>query len=96
MDSANKGVSKHLGKIADIMCEWEGPIAEGLGLTPADINAIKMKYPGELVLQTWVRPSHIMPVIKTKSGVICVILHGSDLMHVLKHAWPVVNNDNLY
>ncbi len=52
LDFSNDGVSKHLGKIADIMCEWEGPIAEGLGLTPAEINAIKMKYPSELALQT--------------------------------------------
>ena len=52
LDYANNGVSKHLGQIADNMCEWEGPIAEGLDLTPADIAAIKMKYPTELKLQT--------------------------------------------
>ena len=26
-------VSKHLGQIGDDKCEWEGPIAEQLGLT---------------------------------------------------------------
>ena len=52
MDSGNGGVSKHLGQIADTMYEWEGPVAEQLGLTLADIAAIKVKYPGELKLQT--------------------------------------------
>lgn len=52
LDFANNGVSKHLGQIADTMCEWEGPIAEGLNLTSADIAAIKWKYPRELALQT--------------------------------------------
>ena len=41
-----------LGKIADSMYEWEGPIAERLELSPADVAAIKMKHPGELKLQT--------------------------------------------
>ena len=52
LDSYNNGVSKHLGLIADSMHEWEGPVAEQLGLTPADVAAIKMKYPGTLKLQT--------------------------------------------
>ena len=52
IDSGHSGVSKHLGQIADTMYEWEGPVAEQLGLTPADIAAIKMKYLGELKLQT--------------------------------------------
>ena len=46
------GVPKHLGQIADTMYEWEGPVAEQLGLTPADVAAIKIEYPGELRLQT--------------------------------------------
>ena len=41
-----------LGKIADSIYEWEGPIAEQLELSPADVAAIKMKHPGELKLQT--------------------------------------------
>ena len=46
------GVPKHLGQIADIMYEWEGPVAEQLGLTQADVAAIKTKYPNELRLRT--------------------------------------------
>ena len=52
LDFDNKGVSKHLGQIADSMYEWEGPVAEQLDLTPTDVAAIKMQYPGELRLQT--------------------------------------------
>ena len=52
LDSEYGGVSRHLGHIADSMSKWEGPIAEQLGLTPADVAAIKTKYPGELNLQT--------------------------------------------
>jgi hypothetical protein len=52
LDFENDGVSKHLGQIADAMYEWEGPIAEQLGLTKADVAAIKTKHPGELKLQT--------------------------------------------
>ena len=52
LDFESGGVSKHLGQIADSMYEWEGSVAEQLGLTPAEIAAIKMKYPGELRLQT--------------------------------------------
>ena len=52
LDFEHGGVSKHLGVIADAMCEWEGPIAEQLELTRADVAAIKTKHPGELRLQT--------------------------------------------
>ena len=52
LDVENNGVSMHLGQIADTMYEWEGPIAEKLGLTRADVAAIKTKHPGELKLQT--------------------------------------------
>ena len=41
LDVDSGGVSKHLGQIADIMCEWEGRVAEGLGLTPAEVESIK-------------------------------------------------------
>jgi hypothetical protein len=34
------------------MSEWEGPIAEQLGLTTADVAVIKVKYQSELQLQT--------------------------------------------
>ena len=52
IDLRSGGASKHLGQIADTMHEWEGPVAEQLYLTQADIAAIRMKHPGELKLQT--------------------------------------------
>ena len=52
LDFENGGDSKLLEQIADSMCEWEGPVAEQLDLTPADIAAIKAEYPGKLRLQT--------------------------------------------
>ena len=51
LDSEHGGVSKHLGQIADDICEWEGPIAEQLELTIADVAAIKMEHPCKLRLQ---------------------------------------------
>ena len=51
LDAENGGVSKHLGEIADSMSEWEGRIAEGLGLTVTEIASIKVKHPNELGLQ---------------------------------------------
>ena len=50
IDAENQS-SKHLGQIADSMCEWQGAIAEELELTPADIAAINMEYPKKLKLQ---------------------------------------------
>ena len=52
LDFENNGISKHLGQIADSMHEWEGSITEHLGLTRADVAAIKEEYPGKLKLQT--------------------------------------------
>ena len=52
VDSVNDDVPLHLGQIADTMYEWEGPVAECLGLTLADVAAIKLKHPNELKLQT--------------------------------------------
>ena len=57
LDEENKGVSLHLGQIADNMSEWEGPIAERLDLTRADVQDIKTKHPTKLRLQTYVRLS---------------------------------------
>ena len=45
------GVPKHLGQIADSMCEWEGRIADELELKNADVAAIKCEYPNKLTLQ---------------------------------------------
>lgn len=50
IDAENRS-SKHLGQIADSMSEWEGAIADNLGLTPADIAGIKTKHRTELKLQ---------------------------------------------
>ena len=52
LDSMNDGVSKHLGQIADRMYEWEGRVADELGLSPADVAAIKCKYPKGLKRQS--------------------------------------------
>ena len=52
LDFENNGIEVHLGKIADSMYEWEGPVAEQLGLTPVDVAAIKDEHPGKLTLKT--------------------------------------------
>ena len=54
IDSENNGVSKHLGQIADAMYEWEGRIADELGLSVVDVAEIKLKHPSSLKLQTYV------------------------------------------
>ena len=54
LDFNEHGISRHLGLIADSMYEWEGPVADELGLTPADVATIKAKYSGRLRLQTLV------------------------------------------
>ena len=51
LDSYYDGVPKHLGQIADIMYEWEGPVAEQLDLTPQDVACIKEKHPRDMKLQ---------------------------------------------
>ena len=43
--------SEHLEQIANTMYEWDGTVAEQLGLKPADVEAIKIMYPGEVKLQ---------------------------------------------
>ena len=43
--------NKHLGQIADSMSEWQGRIAEELGLTPPDVENIKYKYSHDMNLQ---------------------------------------------
>ena len=52
IDGGHDGVSKHLGQIADAMYEWEGAVAESLGLYPADVERIKKEHPGKLQLET--------------------------------------------
>ena len=51
VDSDSGEVYKHLGEIADSMVEWEGKIAEGLGLTDPEVEAIKYQWPSNIVLQ---------------------------------------------
>ena len=41
LDQNGGGVAKHLGQIADSMDEWEGPVAENLGLNQAEIANIQ-------------------------------------------------------
>ena len=52
IDGGYSGVSKHLGQVAESMDEWEGSVAEQLGLTPADVAEIKTAHPLNLKLQT--------------------------------------------
>ena len=54
IDFCHSGVPKHLGRLADLMAEWEGRIAEELGLSAADVASIKMKYPSDIKLQSYV------------------------------------------
>jgi hypothetical protein len=43
---------EQIGQIADFMYEWEGPVAEQLGLSRAEVATIKKRYPEDLNLQT--------------------------------------------
>ena len=54
VDSRSSGVPKCLGQIAVSMYEWEGVVADELGLTRADIAEIKARYPHEMKQQTLV------------------------------------------
>ena len=51
VDCDSGGVSKHVGQIADSMYEWEGPVADQLGLSQVDITAIKTAHPMKFNLQ---------------------------------------------
>ena len=53
IDFDSDGVPKHIGQISKYMSEWEGTIADGLGLTPADVADIKEKYPSKPKLQMY-------------------------------------------
>ena len=44
--------SRHLGRIAELMVEWEGSIADELKLTESDVADIKTKHPQRLKLQS--------------------------------------------
>ena len=51
IDSDHSGVPRHLSQIADSMYEWEGAVADSLGLHQADVAEIKEAHPGKLQLQ---------------------------------------------
>ena len=51
IDSDHGGVLRHLGQIADTMYEWEGAVADNLGLHQADVAEIKEAHAGKLKLQ---------------------------------------------
>ena len=42
----------HIGQIAEVVTQWEGPLSDGLDLSPADVEDIKKKYPYGLKQQT--------------------------------------------
>ena len=48
---ANEG-SEDIGRIVKSMYEWEGDVADELGLTVADVASIKTKYRDDLKLQS--------------------------------------------
>ena len=51
IDSDRDGVMRHLGQIADSMYEWEGLVADSLGLNKADVSDIKEAHSGKFKLQ---------------------------------------------
>ena len=76
IDAENRSF-KHLGQIADSMYEWQGAVADHLGLPPADVAAIHTKHPTQLKLQTYVAQYDI-----AKDLVLRVYFHIS-LFHFL-------------
>ena len=53
LDFDSAGVPKHLGQIADSMGEWEGRVADELGLSDADVADINLKCSGEGSKARW-------------------------------------------
>ena len=43
LDKGHGGVQTHLGMIANCMDEWEGPVADALGLTKVNVADIRDK-----------------------------------------------------
>ena len=52
VDAKHGGVQIHLGEIANSMDEWEGSVADALGLTNVDVANIKGRHRDKLSLQT--------------------------------------------
>jgi hypothetical protein len=44
IDFEHGGVPQHLGRIADVMSEWQGIVADQLGLSRADTEEILERY----------------------------------------------------
>ena len=44
-DAEGQPIPKHLGKIADSMTDWEGAVADCLGLSESVRNDIRVKHP---------------------------------------------------
>ena len=52
-DFRGRMVPQHLGQIAAVMTNWEGPIADYLGLSASDRADILERYPCNLSLQRY-------------------------------------------
>ena len=55
IDFEHGGVPTHMGAIAEAMDEWEGRVADVLGLRTVDVSDIKAKHKDSLTLQTYVK-----------------------------------------
>ena len=51
-DARGHVIPEHLGRIAESMTDWEGAIADHLGLSEPDRNGIRQGHTGEPKLQT--------------------------------------------
>ena len=78
IDFEHDRVQTHLGAIADAMDEWEGRVAEALGLDTVNISSIKTKIKDNLNLQTYVYRLLLkvfvegVPPTRSNSNDICV------------------------
>ena len=50
-DGRGQLIRRHLGKMSESMIDWEGAIADHLGLSEPDRSDIREKYPREPKLQ---------------------------------------------
>ena len=53
LDFDSAGVPKHLGQIAEYMGEWEGRVADELGLSRADVADINLECIGKGSKARW-------------------------------------------
>ena len=52
-NAAGEIIPRHLGKIADSMKDWEGAVADSLGLSEADRSNIREMHPFQAQLQRY-------------------------------------------